>query len=113
MYPLSFEKQEELRCGRYALSNPLGGEKDIRFTYEDLKDACDNVDFESLIPDREGGVPSDPTVHEDHMGEDGWYSERVLAETLRRSLQYELCLEPLHRNPYALWQDDVVGGPEI
>ena len=109
MYLLSFERQEESRCGKHSLNNALGGEKDIRFTNEDLKGACDTVVFESLIPDREGGVPSDPTVHEDHMGEDGWDSERVLAEILRRSLQYELCLEPLHRNPYALWEDDVVG----
>ena len=50
-------------------------------TNKDLKDACDNVVFESLIPDRKGEVPSDPTVHEDHMGEDGWYSERVLADS--------------------------------
>ena len=108
-YPLSFERQELAKCGKHALNNALGGERGIKFTDKDLKDACDNVVFESLLPDREGGAPSDPTVHEDHMKESGWYSEQVLAETLRQSLQFDLCLQPLHSNPYALYLDDVVG----
>ena len=96
-------------CGKHALNNVLGGEGHIIFTNEHLKDACDGVVFESLIPDREGGVPADPTSHEDHMGDNGWYSEQVLAETLRRTFLYELCLQPLHCNPNVIYEDEVVG----
>ena len=81
----------------------------MHFDNEDLVAACDNVVAESLIPDRVGGVPSDPTCHADHVAANGWYSEQVLAEALRRTFQFSLSLRPLHANPHALREDEVVG----
>ena len=103
------EQQEEQRCGRHALNNALAGEADVLFTDDSLKDACDNVVAESLIPDREGGVPSDPTCHEDHMAPSGDYSEQVLAEALRQTMRYSLTLQPLWNDPFIMDDGHTVG----
>ena len=91
------------------MNNALAGEPGVNFTDKDIELACDNVVFESLLPDREGGVPSDPTCHEDHMGPSGDYSEQVLAEALRQTFRYELLLRPLWTNSAVLERDDIVG----
>ena len=48
-YSLYFEHQEvgQMRCGKHALNNALGGEH--FFTNEDLEAACNLVLFESMI----------------------------------------------------------------
>ena len=56
-YPLPWERQVEMRCGRHALNNALGGEQ--TFSNEDLSNACDVVVAESLFPDNEG-IAGDP-----------------------------------------------------
>ena len=105
-YPLPWERQVEMRCGRHSLNNALGGEH--VFSNEDLSNACDVVVAESLFPDNEG-IAGDPQHRHDHEAADGWYSEAVLAMTLRRSLNYRLLLEPLHVNPNVLEEDRIAG----
>ena len=70
-----------MRCGKHALNNALGGEH--FFTNEDLEAACDLVLFESMVPDDNGLL--NPEEREDHIAENGWYSEQVLAKATLRS----------------------------
>ena len=105
-YPLLFEKQAAMRCGRHALNNALGGE--VTFQNSDLTAACDVVIAESWIPDDNGQL-SDPQDRADHELANGWYSEAVLAMTLRRTMQYQLLLLPLRDNPNIL-EDPTVAG---
>ena len=58
----------------------LGGEE--VFTNADLTSACDVIIAESFFPDAEGIAPH-PELREDHEHDNGWYSELVLAQTLR------------------------------
>jgi hypothetical protein len=106
IYPLPWERQVEMRCGRHALNNALGGEH--AFSNDDLSNACDVVVAESLFPDNEG-IAGDPQHRHDHEAADGWYSEAVLAMALRRTLQYRLLLEPLHVNPNVLEESRIAG----
>ena len=88
-YPLRFETQDAMLCGRRALNNALGGEE--TFHNSDLSAACDVVIAESWIPDDNGRL-SDPQDRADHKLANGWYSEAVLAMVLRRTMQYPLLL---------------------
>ena len=104
-YPCFFETQEELRCGRHALNNALGGE--LIFTNADLSTACDVLIAESCFPDANGVL--DIQRREDHESAAGWYSEEVLATALRASLHYELLLQPLKQNVNKLMEENIVG----
>ena len=86
-YPLLFETQRELRCGRHALTNVFGGEH--TFTDADLSDACETLVQESFVPD-DNGIVSDPQVRGDHERRNGWYSAAAIGMALRRTFLYEL-----------------------
>jgi hypothetical protein len=88
-YPLPFETQSEMRCGRHALNNALAGE--ATFTNGDLTQACDTVVMESWIPDDYGRL-MDPQQRQWHERASGWYSDQVLAMALRRTFHFELRL---------------------
>ena len=106
-YPLLFETQRELRCGKHALNNVFGGE--LTFTDADLSEACATLVRESLVPD-DNGVVSDAQVRGDHEGRHGWYSLAAMNMALRRTFQYELQLgRQLRFDVNALEESGVVG----
>ena len=94
-----------MRCGKHALNNALGG--DHLFTDEDLERACDLLIWESMIPDDNGML--NPEVREDHVADDGWYSDQVMSKELQASRAYALKLTPLHVNVNDLEDPKVVG----
>lgn len=98
-YPGYFETQEEARCGRHALNNIVGA---AVFTNSDLTEACEYFLDEYLATH---GIRA-PRHH--HEKRQGWYSSEVLARTLTNH-SMELLLEPLHRNPDRLFDEDILG----
>ena len=107
VYPLLFETQQELRCGRHALNNAFGGIH--TFTDGDLTAACEALVAESMIPD-DNGIISDPQTLDDHMSRAGWYSNAALGMALRRTFHYELQMgHQLRLNLNALEEVAVIG----
>ena len=112
IYPVNFEQQEEMRCGMHALNNALGHLERPHwplFLPEQMESACDQFILESRIPD-DNGIISDLQEKQDHMKDNGWYSNDVMSMALRRTMEYELLLgHQLRYNPNIL-QDEKMQG---
>jgi hypothetical protein len=90
-YSHYFEPQEQAKCARHALNNAIGSPL---FDDFEMDKACALFVAESTVPSHEGG-PISLEQREDHQAEGGWYSIEVMAYALRRSMLFELLLEPV------------------
>ena len=105
-YDKPFQRQEEMRCGKHALNNALGGE--CFFTNDDMSQACDIFIEESHYPDAEG-LPANVARRDLHEKGNGWYSVQVLGTALRHTAKFAMSEQPLRINPDVIYQQTVVG----
>ena len=94
-----FERQEQGHCGMHALNNAVGFKWQ---SISDMQHACDAY----VKMRREEG---ENELHSDHARTSGWYSIEVMCHAMRLTsmrnvgkIEYELSLNPLHRDPEAL-----------
>ena len=101
-----FERQEEMRCGKHALNNALGGEH--IFSNQDMSTACEIFIWESKFPDAPGYAPA-MEIRSRHEKPNGWYSFQVMGTALRHTAVFALSEQPLRESPDIIYNQAVVG----